>query len=467
MSLDDMMASRRTEFQDNNAQPQAGGGKVKKGKRNNNGGGRNGGGAYAQPSAPQQTNYPPAPSVSSTRVFVGNLPWQATWRELKDHFKSNGFNPTHADVLMGGDGRSKGCGIVTFGNEEEAKRCITSMGDSEVMGRQIFVREDRESSAPSAPYQQQPRQFHQNRAPYQQSRPNNTYQQNNGYQQNNSGYNQQQPRSGPFTQQRPDKQSCRVYVGNLAWDVAWQDLKDHMRTSGSVTFAEVMSESDGRSKGCGVVEYSTPDSAKNAIAELNDTELKGRMIFVREDRETRNNTGYNSNNTSVYVGNLHFSVSWQDLKDHMRASGNIDTADILTGEDGRSKGCGIVTYQNAVGARRAIMQMQNTQIHGRPIFVREDREAGKGGGSASLYVGNLAYEVTWKELKDHFRVCGDVERADVQYLNDEPTKSKGWGTVKMARARDAQNAIERLNGSMLMERAIQVRVDNKPNNGGY
>jgi hypothetical protein len=27
-------------------------------------------------------------------------------------------------------------------------------------------------------------------------------------------------------------QSRRVYVGNLSWDVAWQDLKDHMRQAG-------------------------------------------------------------------------------------------------------------------------------------------------------------------------------------------------------------------------------------------
>ncbi|GMH81030.1 hypothetical protein TL16_g08799, partial [Triparma laevis f. inornata] len=190
----------------------------------------------------------------------------------------------------------------------------------------------------------------------------------------------------------------RVYVGNLAWDVAWQDLKDHMRTAGPVTFAEVMSEADGRSKGCGIVEFSNPEAAKSSIETLNDTELKGRMIFVREDRETRNG------------------------------------------------------QQQQGGGKK----WESSRIN-----KNKDREAGKGSGSTQLYVGNLAYEVTWKELKDHFRSCGDVERADVQYLPDEPSKSKGWGTVKMARARDAQNAIDRLNGSFLMERAIQVRVDNK------
>lgn len=37
--------------------------------------------------------------------------------------------------------------------------------------------------------------------------------------------------------------------------------------------------------GCGIVEYSTPEEAQNAMATLTDTILDGRPIFVREDRE--------------------------------------------------------------------------------------------------------------------------------------------------------------------------------------
>lgn len=44
-------------------------------------------------------------------------------------------------------------------------------------------------------------------------------------------------------------------------------------------------EANGRSKGCGLVEYATQEEAAKAIAELNNTELEGRLIFVREDRE--------------------------------------------------------------------------------------------------------------------------------------------------------------------------------------
>ena len=43
--------------------------------------------------------------------------------------------------------------------------------------------------------------------------------------------------------------------------------------------------SDGRSMGCGIVEYATSDDARNAIATLHDTELKGRLLSVRQDRD--------------------------------------------------------------------------------------------------------------------------------------------------------------------------------------
>merc|ERR1739848_763629 len=79
----------------------------------------------------------------------------------------------------------------------------------------------------------------------------------------------------------------RVYVGNLDWSVAWQDLKDHMRECGNVVYADVFKYDDGRSKGCGIVEYETVEEAAKAISTLNNTELNNRLVFVREDREDK------------------------------------------------------------------------------------------------------------------------------------------------------------------------------------
>merc|ERR1712039_218027 len=74
-----------------------------------------------------------------------------------------------------------------------------------------------------------------------------------------------------------------VYVGNLAYEVQWQDLKDHMKQAGNVEFCRVLTEdgSDwGRSKGAGCVRYSTEEEVQRAISMLAETELKGRKILV-------------------------------------------------------------------------------------------------------------------------------------------------------------------------------------------
>lgn len=48
---------------------------------------------------------------------------------------------------------------------------------------------------------------------------------------------------------------------------------------------DLFQQPGGRSKGCAIVEYETPQEAHAAIRDLNDTDLMGRMMFVREDRE--------------------------------------------------------------------------------------------------------------------------------------------------------------------------------------
>lgn len=58
-----------------------------------------------------------------------------------------------------------------------------------------------------------------------------------------------------------------------------------MREAGEVVHADVLMGRGDRSKGWGIVEYASADAAQNAIDILNDTDLSGRSIFVREDRE--------------------------------------------------------------------------------------------------------------------------------------------------------------------------------------
>jgi len=45
----------------------------------------------------------------------------------------------------------------------------------------------------------------------------------------------------------------------------------------------------------------------------------------------------------VYVENLNYKTSWQDLKDHMKSAGTVVHSEILTKRSGASKGSGYIT----------------------------------------------------------------------------------------------------------------------------
>jgi hypothetical protein len=49
--------------------------------------------------------------------------------------------------------------------------------------------------------------------------------------------------------------------------------------------AACVQDSEGRSKGCGIIEFESPSDALHAISQLSNTLLGGRQIMVREDRE--------------------------------------------------------------------------------------------------------------------------------------------------------------------------------------
>jgi len=48
-------------------------------------------------------------------------------------------------------------------------------------------------------------------------------------------------------------------------------------------------------------------------------------------------------------------------------------ADIIS-QNGRSKGCGIIEYESAQDGQRAIQQLSEKTLDGRPVYLREDRE---------------------------------------------------------------------------------------------
>jgi RNA recognition motif-containing protein len=72
-----------------------------------------------------------------------------------------------------------------------------------------------------------------------------------------------------------------------------------------------------------------------------------------------------------------------------------------------------------------------------------------------IYVGNLPYAATDPDLQELFEQYGKVTSARV-ILDRMSGRSKGFGFIEMPEQNEAQAAIDALNGSDMMGRAIRV-----------
>lgn len=88
----------------------------------------------------------------------------------------------------------------------------------------------------------------------------------------------------------------------------------------------------------------------------------------------------------LYVGNLPFRVTDQDLSDIFAQAGQVASAKVIMDrESGRSKGFGFVEMSSDDESTKAIEQMNGADLDGRPLTVNEakpmvPREGGFGGG---------------------------------------------------------------------------------------
>ena len=86
--------------------------------------------------------------------------------------------------------------------------------------------------------------------------------------------------------------SKNLYVGNLAYAVTDQDLKDLFSQSGTVESVAVISDKfSGQSKGFGFVEMNDDKQAAQAISTLDGTEFMGRNLKVNEAKPRENRSG--------------------------------------------------------------------------------------------------------------------------------------------------------------------------------
>ena len=190
-----------------------------------------------------------------------------------------------------------------------------------------------------------------------------------------------------------------VYVTGLAWETTDEELANHFAQVGPVNKATILRlhrrGTVKNSMGCGVVEFESPGSAAAAVATFAETELGGRRIRCREDRnpddenaaadspERHTEKPKTSFATSVpiedrevdpnrvFVSSLAWETTKEELASFFSAAGRVVSAEVLTTKKGRSMGSGIVEFSDEASAIKSIDMFTDVMLNGRAIAVRK------------------------------------------------------------------------------------------------
>ncbi|KAF7326407.1 hypothetical protein MVEN_02618400 [Mycena venus] len=377
------------------------------------------------------------------RVYVGNLSYEVRYRDLMEFMRGAG-EVLFAEVLVTPTGVSKGCGIVEFASQEDAQRAVRELSELPLLGRPVFIREDRETEA----------RFGATPVPGK-----------IGAAMAGQGLNAAPPPRPPShnyfgTQSNPGNQ---LYVGNLPYQAGWQDLKDLFRVAGNIVRADINLGADGRPKGSGTVVFETPKDAQAAISMYHGTDWYGRTLEVREDR---------------YAG----------LSGAGGFRGGFRGAPRGLGRGGLGRGGGFRggfrggAFGGAAGGR----DFSNQDLYA--DYSGPDQGGAYGGGhgggygahggahhgagfagpggagyvepepSQQIMVRNLPWSTANEDLVELFETTGQVELAEILF---DGARSKGCGVVQFAQVGEAETAIAKFQQYMYGGRPLDVRFNDR------
>lgn len=79
-------------------------------------------------------------------------------------------------------------------------------------------------------------------------------------------------------------------------------------------------------------------------------------------------------NNKLYVGNLPWRITEEELMEYFKQAGEVLTTTIILDRDtGRSRGFGFVEMKTIKGAQKALKELDNTYLASRQIIVRQAR----------------------------------------------------------------------------------------------
>ena len=271
-----------------------------------------------------------------------------------------------------------------------------------------------------------------------------------------------------------------IFIKNLDKQIDTKAIYDTFSMFGNILSCKVACDLDGNNKGYGFIHFETEDAANNAIEKVNGMLLDGKKVFVgkfipRNQREKQIGDAA-SRFTNVYVKNFGDNLDSDKLNEIFSQFGEIISARVM--EDGsKSKGFGFVAYKDHESAERAVNEMNEKEVPGKPdmkfTVCRAQKKSERQNElkrryeqykaeriqryqGVNLYVKNLDDSVTDEGLRKHFENYGVITSAKV--MCDEGGRSKGFGFVCFEKPDDATKAVVEMNNKIIGNKPLYVAL---------
>uniref|UniRef100_A0A7S0R583 RRM domain-containing protein n=1 Tax=Chlamydomonas leiostraca TaxID=1034604 RepID=A0A7S0R583_9CHLO len=159
----------------------------------------------------------------------------------------------------------------------------------------------------------------------------------------------------------------------------------------------------------------------------------------------------------VFAGQIPFESTTQDVQNLFAQYGNIRSCQVITGPDGRSKGCAMILYSTWTEAELAVENENGTQHLGgqKPMVVKFADPPKRGDGpivgiaAKKLFVGQIPPNMTEEALRAMFQPYGNI--TEVHLLKKNP--GSGCAFVCYDRWSACEAAVAALHGKHQLEGA--------------
>ena len=309
-------------------------------------------------------------------VFIKNLDVAIDNKALHDTFAAFG-NILSCKVAQDENGNSKGYGFVHYETDEAAQQAIKHVNGMLLNEKKVFV-------GPHIPKKDRQSKFEEMKANF-----------------------------------------TNVYVKNISTEVTDDEFRELFEKYGDVTSSSLARDQEGKSRGFGFVNFTTHEAAAKAVEELNGKDFHGQDLYVgraqkKHEREEELRKSYEAarlekaskyQGVNLYIKNLDDDVDDEKLRQMFAEFGPITSAKVMRdsvteGEEdkevkdkenkkeevaepeeessdkekksekkstdkklGKSKGFGFVCFSNPDDATKAVAEMNQRMINGKPLYV--------------------------------------------------------------------------------------------------